>query len=216
MKTTFIYYLECPITNMIRYIGHSDNPKQRFYSHIKESSLKRTHKECWIYGLICKNKKPILYILDEIPNSEWQFWEKHYISLYKSLGFNLVNSDEGGFGMSSEYMKNNNPMHRPEIVKKLTGSGNGNYGKKFSQEHVEKLGKAKKGKPSWRTGKKGECITEDMKIKFLYKPIKCIQNDRIYKSVIDAALDLQLSKEAISAVARGDRKHHKGFIFEYV
>lgn len=48
---------------------------------------------------------------------------------------------------------------------KRTGSGNGNYGKKFSDDHKHKLSLAKKGKPwpgthfTW----KGQCLSEEHK-----------------------------------------------------
>jgi len=211
----YIYTLSCPITNQIKYVGKSSNPKNRFCSHINESKLKRTHKECWIFGLIKKQQKPILEILDEVEISEWEFWERHYICLIKSWGFNLVNGTDGGEGMSPEYMKNNNPMHNPQIAAKLKGSGNGMYGKTLSKETKELLSKANKGKPGWNKGNK-EYYSEEMKIKYLYKPIKCHQNNKIYNSIINAAKDLGLHKSAVGAVARGKRKHHKGYTFEFV
>jgi hypothetical protein len=48
------------------YIGKSINSFHRFYKHKKT------------YGVNIS-----LYILDIIPDNEWKFWEKYYISLYK-------------------------------------------------------------------------------------------------------------------------------------
>jgi len=211
----YIYMLLCPITNHIRYVGKTSNPKNRFYTHISESKLRRTHKECWIFGLIQKNLKPILEILDEVEISEWEFWEKHYICLIRSWGFNLVNSTKGGEGMSSEYMKKHNPMHNPQTASKLRGIGNGMYGKSPSKETRELWSKIRKGKPAWNKGNK-EYYSEEMKIKYLYKSIKCHQNNKIYNSIVNAAKDLSLHKSAIGAVVRGNRKHHKGYTFEFV
>ena len=47
---TYIYALTSPITNEIKYIGKSDNPKTRLYGHIKDSRKKgrKTKKEEFI------------------------------------------------------------------------------------------------------------------------------------------------------------------------
>ncbi len=34
-------------------------------------------------------------IVAEVKYSEWEFWEQHYISLFKSFGFNLTNHLKG-------------------------------------------------------------------------------------------------------------------------
>jgi hypothetical protein len=36
------------------------------------------------------------FVIDCVPYHEWEFWEKHYISLYFSWGFNLSNISMGG------------------------------------------------------------------------------------------------------------------------
>ncbi len=72
-----IYVLEKDNTPF--YIGKSANPKHRLYSH------KKTYGE----DIMC-------FDLDEVEN--WKFWEKHYISLFKSWGFSLTNKNKGGGG----------------------------------------------------------------------------------------------------------------------
>lgn len=42
-----------------------------------------------------------IFILDKIQTYEWKFWEKHYISLFKSWGFKLENKNEGGGGLTT-------------------------------------------------------------------------------------------------------------------
>lgn len=107
MKTTFIYILIDPLTNHVRYVGKANDPKERFKGHMKESLKKnkddeiiQNHKINWINKLKIKNLSPVLEIVDEVLDSEWRFWETHYISLYKSWGFDLVNLTNGGDGFS--------------------------------------------------------------------------------------------------------------------
>lgn len=39
METTFIYSLKDPRTNEIKYVGKSNNPKNRLNRHIRESKI---------------------------------------------------------------------------------------------------------------------------------------------------------------------------------
>ena len=97
MFKTFIYSLTDPITNQVRYIGKADNIKKRFSSHIcLKNLIKPTHKNNWINSLKNKGLKPILNIIDEVPNNEWEFWEQYWISQFRVWGFDLTNLTEGG------------------------------------------------------------------------------------------------------------------------
>jgi len=80
MNNTIIYYLH-KNNNIPFYIGKTINIKQR----------KQSHKNKF-------NSKILLEIIDEVPTSEWKFWEKYYISLFKSWGFKLDNKNNGGGG----------------------------------------------------------------------------------------------------------------------
>jgi hypothetical protein len=133
MKTTFIYSLSDELGN-IRYVGKTSYPIQRLSSHIRESmrSERKTHKHNWINSLILKGIKPNIEILDEVLESEWQFWEQYWICLIKSWGFNLVNSTNGGDGHNGfkaseerkqnvskslkEYYSNNPSKSVPRII----------------------------------------------------------------------------------------------------
>lgn len=47
------------------------------------------------------------------------------------------------------------------------------------------------------------------------KPIKCLNNNRVYPSVNQAAKALDLSPSSISKVLNGKQKSTKGFMFDY-
>jgi hypothetical protein len=96
------------------YIGKTSSPKTRFSSHI------RNHK--------CE-----VFIIDEV--EDWKFWEKHYISLFKSWGFKLENKNNGGGG----------PTHivfSEQRNKKLSES---TKGRKVSEETKLKISNSHKG-----------------------------------------------------------------------
>lgn len=116
-KVSYIYTLADPIDYSIRYVGQSQEPKTRFSAH--KSAAKRTaglHSSKWIKSLLNKGLSPILNIEGVYDLADIDFWEQHYISIYKSWGFKLTNSESGG--------KSN---------------------KTYSKEHKNKIGNSRKG-----------------------------------------------------------------------
>ena len=99
MLTGSIYILIDPFTNHPRYVGQTiRKPSERYNGHICDGSLKRqkTYNVNWIKKLKSLNSKPIMEVIDSVPENELNFWEAHYISLYKSWGFKLTNGTTGG------------------------------------------------------------------------------------------------------------------------
>lgn len=115
----YIYTLDCPITNQIRYIGKSNNPEKRLKHHIAYKG--KCHKTSWIKSL--KGLKPILSILDETGcEKEAYKLEQYWISQLKSWGFRLVNTTEGGEGFSGMDVtgeNNTNAKITEETAKKI-------------------------------------------------------------------------------------------------
>lgn len=116
---TFIYALIDPRNNKIRYIGKANNPYKRFPQHINEAKNSNTKKANWIKSLIKNLIRPELLILDEVEKNNWQFWEKFYISLYKSWGFDLTNVTEGG-GAEYEYSLNRPMLAETKLKKSIS------------------------------------------------------------------------------------------------
>jgi len=147
METTFIYGLKDPITDEIRYIGKSNNPKSRYSRHISNSKNPKTKCYCWIKGLIDKNLKPVLVILEEVSISEWGQKEDYWISKFN----NLTNLIDGGKFC---------PMSIPSIAKKVAIK---NTGRKMSES--EKMFLSKRIKEQWDSGnrKGGWNHTEEFK-----------------------------------------------------
>ena len=98
MKTVYIYTLEHPITEEIRYVGKTKNPKMRFHNHCNKLHNEKSHKRNWINKLKKEGLKPKMKILDEVLESEWKFWERFWINQLKQWNFNLVNHTSGGDG----------------------------------------------------------------------------------------------------------------------
>lgn len=123
-----IYILEK--NNIPFYIGKTKNPIRRKHLH------KRT------YGLDIE-----LIIIDEV--EDWKFWEKHYISLFKSWGFQLENKNNGGGGPEKYSEESKQKMRKPHI--KGTGDKisktlkERNHSKYYTKEVKQKMSLAQKG-----------------------------------------------------------------------
>lgn len=96
----YIYTLEHPDTNEIRYIGKTSNLKRRYYHHTnkKEHEKNRRYLSNWLNNLFKQDKKPIISILEECDENSWVECEKFWIEQFKNWGFKLVNGSEGGDG----------------------------------------------------------------------------------------------------------------------
>ena len=93
---TFIYTLSD--RNGVRYIGKSNEPFLRLKVHLKESKYKRTRKEKWINSLLEKEEFPIMEIIDEVDDTDWEFFEIYWIAQFKAWGFDIINGTDGGEG----------------------------------------------------------------------------------------------------------------------
>lgn len=137
MKTVSIYFLSHPITNEIRYIGKTNNLQKRLTQHFFPKNLKKiTPKNGWFKSLMKIGLKPTINLLDEVPSTEWQFWEQHYISLFLSWGFKLTNATTGGEGISLGYKFSETTRKNMSLSK---------LGKTFTEEHRKNISKSNEG-----------------------------------------------------------------------
>lgn len=97
MQKVFIYTLSDPNTKKIRYVGKSINPKRRLKDHYYNK--RRTYCSNWIWSLKDSNQKPILNIIEECNEDNWEEAEQYWICQFKAWGFKLTNHTDGGEGM---------------------------------------------------------------------------------------------------------------------
>ena len=149
MRTTFIYTISDEF-GVIRYIGKSNNPKNRLYHHINERS--NMHKYNWLRSIIKRGNFPIVEILEEVPEDNWEIHEMYWISQFKAWGFKLINLTDGGEGgigykhtFESKRKMSNKKLggklsvkHREKISNsvKLRSKEDPNYNKCHDKEHI--------------------------------------------------------------------------------
>ena len=186
MDITYIYYL-CKDDGIPLYIGKTKNsPNLRLNDH-------RYKKE----------KNLNINVIDEVPTSDWKFWEKHYISLFKSWGFKLNNINNGGGGPKGGYFltqetknkigKANSKPKPKEFGEKISKQRKGNW--KISEYQIQ-AGILAKNKSTLQFDKQGNFIKEHVSSK------KAAE----YIGVHEVNMRLHLG---------GKYKTCKGFIFKY-
>lgn len=190
-----IYTLKDPITNEIRYVGKTKQSlKARWYSHCSLYRLNRnvSYKNSWIKSLLNHNLKPIIELLDIVPESEWEFWESYWIFQLKSWNINLTNMTSGGEGCNG---------------------GKGSLGYKHTEEAKKRISIAN-SKPrtqEWITNSananKKPILQFDLKNNLLKR----------WDSSTDAAIFLgnKNYKKNITACCRGKKKTAYKFIWRY-
>jgi hypothetical protein len=108
MNTKFIYTLSDPANGLVRYIGKTNNIKNRLKRHLSNNHLSdSTKKNNWIISLLRNHQLPIIEVVDEVTSEEINFYEIFYISLFKSWGFDLLNGTNGGDGFDWSGKKHN-------------------------------------------------------------------------------------------------------------
>ncbi len=227
MKTAKIYTLSDPETGEIRYVGKTEKTLQeRIYYHTWD--IKRTknkHKKNWFNSLFKKNLKPKIELVDEIPINEWRFWEKYWISQFKTWGFNLINNTEGGEGYTSSQLKKlwEDKEYREFHTNRVKGEKNPFFGR-VHNENTKKILREKCPKIGIENGNYGRVKTEEENEKMrLNQPTlkACIRLD-LDNNVIDEWVglkymcrELKLDEAAVIRVIKGKNNHHKGFKFKY-
>lgn len=127
----YIYSLSDPLSGHVKYIGCTADLKKRLSSHIY-SDKDQVSKKRWIHSLTKTGHLPTMDVVDVVDDSEWAFWERHYISLFKSWGFRLLNVSIGGSGASGI-------THSASSIKKISDASKRLWGsKEYSKMMCEK------------------------------------------------------------------------------
>lgn len=227
MKKVKIYALTGIDINDIRYIGKTElSLEKRLYYHIWD--LKRCtnkHKVNWINSLLLKNEKPKIILIDEVNFGDWKFWEKYWISQFKTWGFNLLNYTDGGEGYSSEDVKKlwENKEYREFHTNRVKGEKNPFFGKHHNEETKKILRDKcpKRGKDNPNYGKM-RTVEENDKMRLNQPALKGYIRLDLDENIIDEWVglkymcrELMLDEAAVLRVIKGKRNHHKGFKFKY-
>jgi hypothetical protein len=196
-KKTNIYYLHNG-NNVPFYVGKTvQNPNKRLNNHKK------------VFG-----NNTLLEVIDIVKNNNWLFWEKHYISLFKSWGFNLKNKNEGGGGCLthevSELAREKISKTHKNLKKPFTENHKINHKNSYKNRNVtwgNKISKGLKGrKITWDQGNVGKPSSPinqyDLEENFIKRWDNIKEPSSIYKCYISGCL-------------RGRQLSSGGYIWKY-
>lgn len=97
MKDIIIYTLIDPRDDQVRYVGKTNNLKQRLSSHINRSkSGFNSPIHCWIRKLLDLNLKPTILVQEICNQDNWEEREKYWIQYYREKYKNITNVSDGG------------------------------------------------------------------------------------------------------------------------
>lgn len=120
-----IYYLSCPKTYEVRYVGVTVGTlSRRLSQHYYETKIRKgSHKLNWISSLQREKLKPNCCIAEHCTDENWEEREKYHISLFS----NLTNASEGGLGVvvdrsTTSIQRSSNAKKIPIV--QLTKDGN--------------------------------------------------------------------------------------------
>ena len=232
-KKIWIYGLQDPRDNIIKYVGKSKNPDKRYKNHLYHIKHENTKKSRWIKKLLKLNLKPILVILKETDEFLYEYWEEFYIKKFLSEGINLKNYDEKGIGTASGM----NQKTRQSISKKIGKhifqyDLDGNFLKEFSSlREAERILKIDHGNIS-------KCLKGEYRhvhgfiFTFEKKVVSKIENKKSekkevveidefnniiqqYESIADASKKCNIDASNISRVCNGKKKNTYGRFFKF-
>lgn len=99
-RPVYIYALCDPDTIAIRYVGKTVSPKTRVSSHMNNRNGTKygmNPRENWLDKLKSEGKRPLLIILEETNEQEWQEKEREWIDRLIAQGIALLNVSGGGY-----------------------------------------------------------------------------------------------------------------------
>ncbi len=159
-------------------------------------------------------------LFDKLTKEQAEEKESELIQYYNSTnpeyGYNIKN---GGFHPGSMPDSIKEKIGKSNLGKKRTNEAKEKMRKKALQmtdEHKRKMSEARIGVKPWNTG---VVFSEEEKDKIkgnTYIPVRCIELQKIFKSISYASRELDIPAGNITKVCRGERHTAGGYHWEYV
>lgn len=137
-KQKHIYGLIDPREGQIRYVGATQQLKERLKDHLTSAYRSSSPKRMWMRELLTSGLQPEMIVLETVPYAFWEEAERYWIAKMRERGVPLLNVFHGGLDGGRGIPKS--PEHRAKI-------GQAHKGRKFSATTRAKMSAARRG---WR------------------------------------------------------------------
>lgn len=230
MERFGIIYLFINNINGKIYVGQTTNTFDDRYGknilkRVSNEHLKRSIEKYGINNFTIIKEFDIAYSKKELDELE-DLYIKMYNTTDNNYGYNKKYGGANG-KQSEETRRKNSEGHKglkaseetkQKLSKSQTGSGNGFYNKKHTEETKRKISEANSGINNGMS--KGHSEKSKIKMKSSQrknngKRIICIENGKIYDSIIEAAEELNVDRSSIGHCCSGRYKTAKGYHFKY-
>lgn len=148
-----VYYLFDEGDYMKGYIGITTDINRRLQNHVDDREKFNTRKNAWFKNRIGSSSIIYVEILESgLSKLDACFWEKWYISYFKSMLFELKNMTFGGDGgvptqeVRQKMSRNRKGVSTPAQMKARSESGKRHKGVKRSEETRRRMSLGGKGK----------------------------------------------------------------------
>lgn len=94
MSVTISIYALCdPLTNKPRYVGQALHPRFRLHNHVSQARSNRSQsaKNLWLAEVLESGLKPVLSILEEVPEPDAAVREQFWVDHLRAEGHELLN-----------------------------------------------------------------------------------------------------------------------------
>lgn len=138
-----VYSLASSKDGVIRYIGQTTGRLDRrlIHHHYDAKQLSTVHKSNWIRSVVASGHEIVIAPIEE--GAEWGVAEERWIAHYRGLGFDLVNTTDGGEGVVG-YVRDQAWRDRRSALMK--GRTSPRKGAKLSPETRAKISEVQKGR----------------------------------------------------------------------
>lgn len=211
----YIYTLSDPETNEIRYVGKSGNPNKRFKTHLYNSKRIKGYIHNWIKSLLKKNQLPILSIIEECNENNWEEREIYWIKKLREDGFDLVNIADGG----------NQPVAKKSQKKYSKNKSNKSYrvrcgynNKVYNLGSFNTIAEAENAYDSFHENPKKAITRININNHKTCGILMLDLNDNLlmeFDKIKDCAEHIKTHSSNIVRCCRGKAKTHKGYKFKY-
>lgn len=193
--------------NKIKYIGNTKRSlKTRLYAHIFNAKYDsdKSKRNQWIRSCLSNGYIPKIILIEETEDDGYDK-EEYYIKYYKSLGYDLVNSTDGGKGIKGYKLPYPMPIDQRKAI------GFNRIGTKRPEHVIESIRLA-------QIGKKHSVALRIKKVKSIGKlPIICNENGIIYLTAREAGIKLGIHPDTVTYhLNNRSRKIYNKYSFKYV